>query len=192
MTIVEVMISFVVFIMLAMGTLSAVLQSRKISEDNVAQATAAVVAQGIIEQVQLNPYADITDPTATNYPNLYFKFNGTDFNNLVNIQQDNVPWNLATFSDIGAHTIPTDPTSPILGVLIDVQYMAADGVTIIRPARYMKMQVIATRTIDSANNNVEVVLTYRWQPPSRNNPGIATPTWITRELRTIRSEASSY
>ena len=59
MTIVELMIAFALFTLMSLGSLTALIQTRKMSENNVAQETAAVIAQGIIEQVQLNPYDDI-------------------------------------------------------------------------------------------------------------------------------------
>ena len=53
---------------------------------------------------------------------------------------------------------PLDPASPILGVLLDIEYKV--GTQVIRPARYMKMKVNITRNINAGNDNVEVVLTY--------------------------------
>jgi len=47
------------------------------------------------------------------------------------------------------------------------------------------------RTVHSGDDNVEIILTYQWQPPSRNTrPG--NNVYLTRELRTIRSQAPSY
>lgn len=189
LSLVELMISFSLFTIMALGSLTALLQTRKMSEDNVAQATAAVIAQGIIEQVQLNPYTAIVDTAGS--PNLALKFTGANSNNLASIQQYALPWatDSTTFTEVGAQADPTDPTSPVLGVLLDLAYM--DGSTVIRPARYMKMRVNVMRTVNSGNHNVEVVMTYQWQPPSRNY-GSMGPTYLTREIRTIRSEAPSY
>jgi len=185
-TLVEVMVSTVLFTMMAVATLSAILQSRRMSEDNVAQATASVIAQGILEQVQLNPYDDIASAA-----NLALKFTGVNNNNLASIQQQSLPWDpdSTTFRFIGALSDPANPASAILGVLIDTAYM--DGATVIRPARYMNMQINITRTLRANLDNVEVVLAYRWQPPSRNLPG-QPATYVTREIRTIRSEAPSF
>lgn len=188
MSLVELMIAFSLFTLMSLGALRSLLQTRKMSEDNVAQATAAVIAQGIIEQVQLNPYADITDTVGT--PNLDLKFTGTNTNNLASIQQYSLPWasDSTTFTDIGARVDPTDPTSAVKGVLLDFEYKAADGTTI-RTARYMKMRVNITRSVHDTDDNVEIILTYSWQPPSRvqNANG-----FITREIRTVRSETPSY
>lgn len=196
MTLLEVMVSFIIFTMVAMGTLTAVVQSRKMSEDNVAQATATVIAQGILEQVQLATWDTLTDPTLTdttqpNYLNLALRFAGTSTSNLASIQQFQLPWetDATIFDPIGAYNTINDPTSGVKGILIDTEYLVAS--TVLRPPRFMKMQVNLARTIHTNEHNIEVVLTYRWQPPSRNL-GTGTPTWLTRQLRTIKSEAESY
>src|ERR1700712_4835307 len=91
MTLIELMIAFTLFAMMSLGSLSALLQTRKMSENNVAQETAAVIAQGIIEQVQLNPYDDIQNKDGT-HTDLDLKFTGVDTNNLASIQQHTVHW----------------------------------------------------------------------------------------------------
>jgi hypothetical protein len=183
------MAAFTLFSLMALASVSALIQTRKMSEDNVAQATAAVIAQGIIEQVQLNPYASISDTVGS--PNLELKFTGSNINNLASIQQYNLPWatDSTTFTEIGARVDPEDPSSAILGVLLDLDYKA--GTTVIRPGRYMKMRVNMQRTVHAGDDNVEIVLTYQWQPPSRNH-GTSGGVYLTRELRTIRSQAPSY
>ena len=188
-TLVEIMIAFGVFSIMALGSITALLQTRRMSEDNVAQATAAVIAQGIIEQVQLNGYSAIADTATT--PNLELKFTGANTNNLASIQQYDLPWaaDAATFTAIGARVDPEDPASAILGVLLDLDYKV--GATVVRPARYMKMRVNIRRTVHSGDDNVEIVLTYQWQPPSRNALA-ADNVYLTREIRTIRSQAPSY
>jgi len=55
----------------------------------------------------------------------------------------------------------------------------------------MKMRVNIRRTVHSGDDNVEIVLTYQWQPPSRNALP-ADNVYLTREIRTIRSQAPSY
>lgn len=189
LSLVEVMAAMILFTMMSLGTLAALLQTRKMSEDNVAQATAAVIAQGIIEQVQLNPYTAIEDTAGS--PNLELKFTGANTNNLASIQQYLLPWapDATTFTEIGARVDPSDPTSAVLGVLLDLDYKAADG-TVIRPGRYMKMRVNVRRVVNSGDHNVEILMTYSWRPPSRNTGN--NVTYLTRELRTIRSEAPSY
>jgi type II secretory pathway pseudopilin PulG len=189
MTLTEVMIAFGIFSIMSLGSITALLQTRKMSEDNVAQATASVIAQGIIEQVQLNGYDTISDTVGS--PNLELKFTGADTHNLASIQQYNLPWaaDATTFTEIGARVDPADTSSAILGVLLDLDYKV--GSTVVRPARYMKMRVNMRRTVHSGDDNVEIILTYQWQPPSRNTrPG--NNVYLTRELRTIRSQAPSY
>ncbi|HEY8994766.1 MAG TPA: prepilin-type N-terminal cleavage/methylation domain-containing protein [Lacunisphaera sp.] len=189
LSLVEIMVAFGLFSILALGSLNGLLQTRRMSEDNVAQATAAVIAQGIIEQVQLNPYDAVSD-TATS-PNLELKFTGENTNNLASIQQYDLPWNTdtTTFTEIGARVDPADTSSAILGVLLDLDYK--DGTKVIRPGRYMKMRVNIRRTVHSGDDNVEIILTYQWQPPSRNALA-GDQVYLTREIRTIRSQAPSY
>jgi hypothetical protein len=186
---VEVMVAAVIFAAMALGSLSALIQARRMSEDNVAQATAAVIAQGIIEQVHLNPYIAITDTTGS--PNLLLKFTGENTNNLASIQQYELPWatDASTFTEIGARSDPADPTSPVKGVLIDLDYKV--GTQVVRPGRYMKMRVNIRRTVNPSDHNVQIVLTYSWRPYSRN-PLDSDSIYLTRELRTVRSEAPSY
>jgi Tfp pilus assembly protein PilV len=189
MTLTEIMIAFGLFSIMALGSLTALLQTRKMSEDNVAQATAAVIAQGIIEQVQLNGYDAISDTVGS--PNLELKFTGANTNNLASIQQYDLPWatDTTTFTAIGARVDPNDTSSAVLGVLLDLDYKV--GTKVVRPGRYMKMRVNIRRTVHSGDDNVEIVLVYQWQPPSRNT----RPTdniYLTREIRTIRSQAPSY
>lgn len=189
MTLTEIMIAFGIFAIMSLACITALLQTRRMSEDNVAQATAAVIAQGIIEQVQLNGYEAIAD-TATS-PNLELKFTGTNTNNLASIQQYDLPWasDATTFTQIGARADPEDPASAVLGVLLDLEYKS--GPKVVRPARYMKMRVNMRRTVHAGDDNVEIILTYQWQPPSRNalsNQNV----YLTREIRTIRSQAPSY
>ena len=195
MTILEVAMASFFFILLTAGAASALIQGRKMSEDNVSQETATVIAQGILEQVHLNPYDNIANKSTVDTGHndkLSLKFTSDNTaNNLASIQQFDLPWetDATTFDPIGEFNIPGDKTSGVRGVLIDVQYK--NGATVIRPARYMQMDVHLTRTIHEDLDNVEVVLTYRWQPPSRNKPG-QTPIYAAREIRTIRSETPSY
>lgn len=189
LTLVEIMIAFGIFAIMSLACITALLHTRRMSEDNVAQATAGVIAQGIIEQVQLNGYEAIADTVSS--PNLELKFTGMNTNNLASIQQYDLPWaaDATTFTPIGARVDPTNAASPVLGVLLDLEYRS--GSTVVRPARYMKMEVNVRRTVHAGDDNVEIVLTYRWQPPSRNTLG-SENVFFTREIRTIRSQAPSY
>ncbi len=185
MTLVEVLVAFTLFMIMAMGILAAMVQTRKISENNAAQAIAVSIAQGIIEQVQLIGYTNLT-----NDANLPLKFTGQTGANLAGLQQFSLPWaaDATTFTDIGALTDPTNPASAILGVMLDFDYR--NGATVVRPARYMKMRVNLQRTLHTVDDNVEIILTYSWQLPTGN--GSATGRYLTREIRTIRSQAPSF
>lgn len=184
MTLVEVMMAFSLFAIMALGALVALVQTRKMSENNVAQATAAVIAQGIIEQLQLDSYTDV----ATG-PSLPLKFINTDSTNLAIVQNFNLAWatDTTTFTDIGA-VDTTDPSLPVLGVLLDLDYM--NGTNVVRRKAYMKMRVNLRRNVHTTDDNVELILTYSWQPPSGN--GASDARYLTREIRTIRSTTPSY
>ena len=184
-TLVELMVSFTLFTIMSLGAIAALGQTRIISENNVAHATANAIAQGIIEQVQLNGYTNITSD-----PSLPLKFTGASSANLASLQQFSLPWaaDATTFTDIGSRADPTDPNSPVLGVLVDVAYK--NGANVIRPAHYMKMKVNLQRNPHLNDDNVEIILTYSWQPISAN--GTSSGAFFTREIRTIRSQAPSY
>lgn len=185
MSLLEVAIASFLFTLMAVSTLTAMMTARKMAENNVAQATAAIIAQGIMEQVQLVGYTPLTSNTT-----LPITFTGPSTSNAAVAQSFDLPWaaDATTFTDIGSHSDPTDLTTPIVGVLIDVAYK--NGSTVIRPARYMKMKVNLRRTVHTADDNVEIILTYSWQPPS--GYGANASRYITREIRTIRSQAPSY
>lgn len=180
------MVAFAVFTVMALGTLAGMVQVRKMSEANLAQATAEAIAQGIIEQVHLVGYTTIstTDTTSADYSaTLPLKFVGVTIDNLASIQSFDLPWaaDATTFTAIGEKDIGGN----VLGILLDVDYR--DGSSVMRPKRYMPMSVNLRRTPDAANDNTEIVLTFQWSPPGR-----PSTFFITREIRTIRSQAPSY
>jgi type II secretory pathway pseudopilin PulG len=185
MTLLEVAIASFLFTVMAVSILTAMVQTRKIAENNVAQTAATVVAQGIIEQVQLTGY----DPLITD-ASVPVNYTAPDSNNYSGMQQIPLLWapDATTFYELGAHSDPADLTSPVLGILLDMAYK--NGSTVIRPARYMKMKANLQRNIHTADDNIEITLTYSWLPPSGN--GQTSSRWITREIRTIRSQAPSY
>lgn len=187
------MVAFAVFTIMALGVLAAMVQIRKMSESNVAQATAEAIAQGIIEQVHLLSYTtiattDVADPSYS--ATLPLKFVGATSGNLASVQTFNLTWapDATTFSAIGERVDPTDPASAVLGILLDMDYRS--GATVLRPKRYMQMRVNLQRTPDAANDNVKILLTFRWSPPGRT--GASASDFITREIRTVRSQAQSY
>jgi type II secretory pathway pseudopilin PulG len=184
MSLVEVMVALGIFMLLAGGALTAVVQSRKMAEDNVAQSIARTVAQGIIEQARSAPGLTM-DTNATSLP-LRFAKVGTAGANFAGIEQKTIPFaaSATDFSSVGAPSIPSDLSSPGLGVLLDVESRKPTG-QVIRPARYMPMEVSLMRVDNSSlHRYVAVALRYRWQPPTRNHPGVP-PTWMMREIRTI-------
>ena len=175
------MVAMSVFTIMALGTLAAMIQSRKMSDNNVAQAEAVVIAQGIIEQVQLAGYTNVASD-----PAIPLKFAAISSTNVSTMQTLALAWapDAVTFSNIGA----VDAANNVLGVVLDLNYM--NGASVIRPARYMKMKVNLQRIPSAVNDNIEILLTYSWQPPTAN--GQANARYITREFRTIRSQTPSY
>ncbi|MGE9290791.1 MAG: type IV pilus modification PilV family protein [Puniceicoccales bacterium] len=72
MSLLETMIAMVIFMMLAIGLTSAVLQSQQISQNNVIRNTAYTIAQGYLEQIKSLSQNEITlaiaDPKDTPLP----------------------------------------------------------------------------------------------------------------------------
>ncbi|MFP4351357.1 MAG: prepilin-type N-terminal cleavage/methylation domain-containing protein [Puniceicoccaceae bacterium] len=61
MSLVEVMIAMVIFMMLALGITQAVLQSTRIAQNNIVRNTAYTAAQGYLEQIKSLPFQAILD-----------------------------------------------------------------------------------------------------------------------------------
>lgn len=74
MSLVEVMIAMVVFLMLAMGITKAVFQSTQIAQNNIVRNTAYTIAQGYLEQIKSLPLktilAAVADPKETALPTM--------------------------------------------------------------------------------------------------------------------------
>ena len=74
MSLIETMIAMVVFLMLALGITSAVIQSQQIAQNNVIRNTAYTAAQGYMEQIKslsLNEIRDaLDDPNGTALPTM--------------------------------------------------------------------------------------------------------------------------
>jgi len=74
MSLIEVMIAMVVFMMLAIGITSAVFQSQQIAQNNIIRNTAYTVAQGYLEQIKsvsISELADaLDDPDGTPLPTM--------------------------------------------------------------------------------------------------------------------------
>jgi type II secretory pathway pseudopilin PulG len=202
MTLVEVMIAMLVFSLMSGSALLAIIQTRKMAEDNAAQATARTLAQGIIEQMHASAYdplaatptpppPGVPTPTPTqitvNLVGLY-DTSGKFAPAPVAFKLDWKPPTDTNFQDIGV-PLPFAPAN--LAILLDSEYRDASN-NLLRPARYMRMQVRLTHDPTLLSHDcVGVVLQYRWAPPSRNT--LLSPTiWVTREIRTVISKAYSF
>ena len=187
MTLVEVVISMLLFTMMSLGAIAGMVQVRKMSESNVWQVSAEAVAQGIIERIHVTGYASVaTDPA------LPLEFMGYDTSrNLCTVQTFNLTWapDATTFTSIGELVDPLDQTAGVRGVLVDAEFRSTGG-QLLRPRKYMNMRVNLRRTLHANDDNVEILLTYSWQPPNRR--GNTNADFVTREIRTVRSEANSY
>ena len=186
MTLVEIIVSMTLFTVMALGAIAGMVQVRKMSESNVFQVSAETVAKGIIERIQVTGYANVaTDAT------LPLEFMGYDAStNLCTVQTFNLTWapDATTFTDIGEMINPANQAAGVRGVLLDTEFR--NGATVIRPRKYMNVRVNLRRTLHVNDDNVEILLTYSWQPPNRR--GTSNAAFITREIRTVRSEANSY
>jgi len=178
MTLIEIMVAFTLFAIMASGVAATLVQMRKEAESNISQATAQVIAQGIVEQLQFVPYNALCNASSVD-----LKLIGVSSGNLADIQTFTVTWaSDATYTAIGE--VSGGVTK---GVVLDADYKS--GSTTIRPKRYMKMNVNLQRSVDIVNGNASVILSYQWQLPDRN---IGAPVFITKEIRVIRSQAPSY
>jgi len=212
------MVAMVILGFLSVGIALSMTQQRKDSENAMCQTLAQATAEGILDQVRragftrLSDFTAVTLPptndypynsssgeTATNasgtystYQSLPVAFIGVTTDNYGDIQDFNLYWakNATSLCSIGARSDKNDPTSPILGVVVDVDYKDSGG-NVIRPRRYLKMQVAITRVLNANQDALEVTLYYRWAKP--DVPGSGTPTYYaTRSLRTIISKISTY
>jgi prepilin-type N-terminal cleavage/methylation domain-containing protein len=180
LTLVEILCAAALLTILSLGVCGTLLQLRKYAESNVAQVTAQTIAEGIIEQVQSTTYATVVSNSS-----IPLLFAGATSANVSSVQTFNLPWasDAVTFTDIGEKVDPSDPTSATLGILLDVNYQVG-GVNL-RGKKYMKMRVNLQRVPDGTGDNVSVILTYSYQAPG-------SASFITGEMRTVRSQAPSY
>lgn len=186
MTLVEIIIAMALFTIMSLGTIAGMVQVRKMSESNAFQVAAESVAQGIIERIQVTGYANVTTDAT-----LPLEFMGYDTTrNLCTVQTFNLTWapDATTFTDIGELINPANQAAGVRGILLDTEFRS--GSLVVRPRKYMNMRVNLRRTPHSNDDNVEILLTYSWQPPNRT--GTSDADFITREIRTVRSEANSY
>jgi hypothetical protein len=179
MTIIEVVIAITMFAIMAGGIAGTLIQMRKMGESNIRQATAQVIAQGIIEQLQFVPY-----DTLSMGPSVSIKFVGVTSSNLSSIQDFTLTW----APDADTYTAIGEVTGGVTkGIVLDADYQSG-GVTL-RPKRYMRMNVNLRRFITAGTGNMSVILTYQWELTDRAGSG---PVFITKEIRLVRSFAPSY
>jgi prepilin-type N-terminal cleavage/methylation domain-containing protein len=182
-SLVEIMISMAVLSMMIGGVFVALIQTQRLAESNLAQAYAEVTAQSIIEQLIAQPYTVLSDTTLTS---VTIKLPSLNEDNETVMEDFELEW-AANANDFEAIGTP----DPDQGVLTDVAYIRESNT--IRPERYLRMRVCLLRdtTANSINNRrVPLTLRYQWAAPDRR---IGTePVYLTGELRTVRSSASSF
>jgi prepilin-type N-terminal cleavage/methylation domain-containing protein len=198
LTLIEVMIAVAMFAILMAGALVAVLQTRRMAENNIGMAVARSVAQGIIEQARLDsavirqPDVDAGKPGADM---LRLRFIGKDGRNFAAISQRMLPIEMPDDPDswtaVGALSDPANPDSEVRGVLLDVEQRDASN-NLVRPPKYMQMQVnFRIIANEEVRRHLVVALRYRWEPPVRRVDG-SDPGWITREMRTAIAYTSTF
>ena len=188
MTLVEIMVAFTIFTIVAGGVAGTLIQSRKFAEINIYQVTAQTIAQSIIEQVQLMPYAILAEmPVAASTP-VPLHFVGASSENTALMQEFSLRWapDEKTFTAVGE---VIDTTTK--GVLLDMDYRT-DSAVVVRGKKYMQMQVNLQKKVNDANGNVVVILTYKWELPNRKSGAIKSLVYETHQLRTVRSQTPSF
>lgn len=180
------MIAFAVFTILATCIASTLLQTRRMTESDIAQAEAQTVAQGILEQVQLIPYNTLEIDASP--PPVTLKFVNVTSENLVEMQDFDLSWvtdGSDTYTSIGAVQ-----GGVVKGVLLDVDYKNTSS-SVVRNRRYMIMKVKLTKTVDAVAGDVGIVLNYQYVLPDRKSSS-GTNVFLTQQLRTVRSQTASY
>lgn len=189
---VEVMIALLIFLLVAIGIATSLVQLRKQGENTICQVLAQTIAEGLLEQVRRTPFTTLSDVTL-NPPVPILFINADTTTNYAVVEPFSLAWasDDTTFTDIGARTIPGDLTSAIKGVLLDVDYKNSSG-TIIRPRRYMKMRANLRHTVNTNQDVVQVVLRFQWAVPDRRTSSGGTLYYETREIRTVISQMPTY
>lgn len=190
-TLVEVMVAMLVFVMVAIGITTSLIQLRRQGENNISQVLAQAIAEGLLEQVRRTSYSDLSD-VDTNPP-VQLLFIDANIANNATVQPFSLAWATddTTYTEIGVRTDPTDLTSPILGMLMDVDYKDASG-NLIRARRYMKMKVNLRHSLNANKDAVEVRLKYQWAVPERRNADWSYVYFPSREIRSVVSKIPTY
>lgn len=217
-TLVEMMIGMMLFALVAMGVGTSLLQQRKQSERAMSQVIAQSIAEGILEQIRRAGFVSLsnfdafdttrpedcpvsgtetavnpsTSATYNTYRSVELKFLGIRSDNYASVQTFTLYWaaDNTLYAEVGERSDPEDLTSPILGVVLDMDYKS--GGTVLRPRRYMRMLINITRTMNANKTAVEIALRYRWAIPERLS-STGQPIYYTeREIRTIVSKIATY
>lgn len=216
MNLVELMVGMVIFAFLSIGITTSLLQQRKYSENAMSTVIAQSMAEGILEQIRRTGFATLSDfsqyqatapddcpvagtETATNpalyttYRSVEIKFIGVGANNYATVQDFNLYWmaNADTYQEVGERTDPDDLTSPIIGVVLDVDYKNSSN-NLVRQRRYMKMRVNITRSMNTQKSAVMITLRYQWAIPERRTAAGLPIYFPVREIHTVISKISTY
>jgi type II secretory pathway pseudopilin PulG len=190
-TLVEVMIALLIFLLVAIGIASSLIQLRKQGENTICQVLAQTVAEGLLEQIRRTSFTNLSDVTTN--PPVPLLFINANSGNYASVEPFSMPCgsDATTFTDIGARTIPGDLTSAIQGVLLDVDYKNSAG-TLIRPRRFMKMRANLTHSVNTNKDVVQVTLKFQWAVPDRRTAAGGLIYYETREIRTVISQMPTY
>lgn len=176
MTLVEIMVSFGIFAIVAGGVIASLLHTQRLAASNLSQTYAHATAQSIIEEIIRLPPAILADPAETEVAIRVASLTST---NRTALDEFSLPWATTStdFTAIG---------STAEGVLMDAAYIESSN--IIRPERYMLMRLNLQREIESADHRVRIVLRYQWAVPDRKSSD-GSPLYLSGEIRTFRSMA---
>lgn len=183
-SLVEVMVAFGLFAILATGIAATLITTRKAAESDIYQAEAQTVAQTIMEQVMLIPYNTLS--IATSPPPVELRFMAATSTGNTEVQTFALAWaaNDTTYTPVGE--VQGGVTQ---GILLDVDYINSGQK--LRQKRYMDFRVNLRKDVDNSSGKVAVILNYRWAVPDRRNSS-GGRVYITKQIRTVRSETSSY
>ena len=175
-SLVEVVIAFGIFTVLAGGVVGSFIQARKYSESNLSQAYAHSMAQAILEELIRVPANVLSDTTVSA---VTIKLARLTDQNYTAMDDFTLTWATddTTFQEIGT----TDA-----GILTDAAYIANSNT--IRPERFMRMRLNLQRVSESNQNRVRIILRYQWEVPDRRAPD-GGPLFLSGGLRTVRSTA---
>ena len=190
-TLAELMVAMSILTLVALGILTSMVQLRKQGEVIIYQILAQATAEGLMEQIRRSSYIDLSD--VTNHPPVELMFISANADNRANVETIMQRWHTdaTTFDEVGALSDPADPASPLLGVLMDVDYTDASG-NLIRRRRYMKMKINLTHTVNANKDAVQIVLRYQWQVPDRKGADGTGVYYAQREVRSVVSKMPTY